>query len=336
MRVRSQAAGFWRVLGFDRYTGHGWEISREQTATVERPSWSYRFFLPSRPTQAQIREVVQTYSIVSELPNIISAMTQPKQLFFFTKKVEVDAEESLRSPLGLLDGDTYTVISKVPLRDRTQLGQARSEYIASIEDKYLQIPSSIAGRVRQKTEEILAKSQKPVTVPYEQALYLAQYLKQHYTIQPNLPVLDEEQDLVEAFLFDYEGGYPDHFSTVLTIMLRSIGVPTRLAVGLGPGEFNPFTGLYEVRNSDAYAVTEVYFPQYGWFAFDPIPGHELIPPSVEDYQTFGVLRQFWHWVAGWFPSPVRNLLATLFGGIFRWAGQSLIWLWRLFTSGWDC
>jgi len=334
MRVRSQAAGFWRVLGFDRYTGHGWEISREQTATVERPSWSYRFFLPSRPTQAQTREVVQTYSIVSELPNIIPAMTQPKQLFFFTKKVEVDAEDSLRSPLGLLDGDTYTAISKVPLRDRTQLGQARSEYIASIEDKYLQIPSSIAARVRQKTEEILAKSQKPVTVPYEQALYLAQYLKQHYTIQPNLPVLDEEQDLVEAFLFDYEGGYPDHFSTVLTIMLRSIGVPARLAVGLGPGEFNPFTGLYEVRNSDAYAVTEVYFPDYGWFAFDPIPGHELIPPSVEDYQTFGVLRQFWHWVAGWFPSPVRNLLATLFGGIFRWAGQSLIWLWRLFTSGW--
>jgi len=334
MRVRSQAAGFWRVLGFDRYTGQGWEISREETATVQRPSWSYRFFLPSRHSQAQTREVVQTYSIVSQLPNIIPAMTHPKQLFFFTTKVEVDAEDSLRSPLGLLSGDTYTVISRVPLRDRTSLGKARSEYIGSIEDKYLQIPGEIADRVRQRTEEILAKSEKPVTVAYEQALYLAQYLKQHYTIQPNLPVLDAERDLVEAFLFDYEGGYPDHFSTVLTIMLRSIGVPARLAVGFGPGEFNPFTGLYEVRNSDAYAVTEVYFPDYGWFAFDPIPGHELIPPSVEDYQTFGVLRQFWHWVAGWFPSPVRNLLATLFGGMFRWVARALVWLWRLFTSGW--
>lgn len=334
MRVRSQAEGFWRVLGFDRYTGQGWEISREQTATVERPSWSYRFFLPRTPTLAKTREVVQTYSIVSELPNIIPAMTQPKQLFFFTAKVEVDAEDSLRSPLSLLDGDTYTVISAVPLRDRSQLRQANTEYNTYIRDLYLQIPSEIADRVRQRTEEILAKSQKPVTVPYEQALYLAQYLKQHYTIQPNLPVLDEDRDLVEAFLFDYEGGYRDHFSTVLTIMLRSIGVPARLAVGFGPGEFNPFTGLYEVRNSDAYALTEVYFPQYGWFAFDPIPGHEPIPPSVEDYQTFGVLRQFWHWVAGWFPSPVRNLFATLFGGIFRWVARTLFWLWRLFTSGW--
>jgi len=52
-------------------------------------------------------------------------------------------------------------------------------------------------------------------------------------------------------------------------MLRSIGIPARLVAGFSPGEFNPFTGLYVVRNTDAYAMTEVYFPKYGWF--DPIP-----------------------------------------------------------------
>jgi len=69
-------------------------------------------------------------------------------------------------------------------------------------------------------------------------------------------------------------------------MLRSIGI-ARLVV-LQSGEFNPFTGLYIVRNTDAYAMTEVYFPKYGWFAFDPIPGHPLIPPSIEENQTFSV------------------------------------------------
>jgi len=49
-------------------------------------------------------------------------------------------------------------------------------------------------------------------------------------------------------------------------MLRSIGIPARLVAGFSPGEFNPFTGLYVVRNTDAYAMTEVYFPKYGWFA----------------------------------------------------------------------
>ncbi|WP_309730778.1 DUF3488 domain-containing protein, partial [Chamaesiphon sp. OTE_75_metabat_556] len=40
MRVRSQAPGFWRALAFDRYTGQGWEISRNaQTTKVRRPAW---------------------------------------------------------------------------------------------------------------------------------------------------------------------------------------------------------------------------------------------------------------------------------------------------------
>ena len=334
LRVRSQAEGFWRVLGFDRYTGQGWEISRERTASVERPSWSFRFYLPRTPTLARTREVVQTYTVVSELPNIIPAMPQPRELFFFTERVEVDAEGSLRSPLGLLEGDTYTVISQVPYRDRSILAEASTDYSSSIEERYLQVPPEVAEKIRQKTEEILATSENPITAPYEQALYLAQYLKQHYSILPLLPFFRENEDMVEAFLFRYEGGYVDHFSTALTIMLRSIGVPARLAVGFGPGEFNPFTGLYVVRNTDAYAITEVYFPQYGWFAFDSIPGHDVIPPSVEDYQSFSVLRQFWHWVAGWLPSPVRNILITIFGAIMRWLARSLFWLWRLFTSGW--
>ncbi|MFM6157335.1 MAG: transglutaminase-like domain-containing protein, partial [Sphaerospermopsis kisseleviana] len=107
-----------------------------------------------------------------------------------------------------------------------------------------------------------------------------------------LPHLDQNDDLVESFLFKHQGGYPDHFYTVLTVMLRSIGIPARLVAGFAPGEFNPFTGMYIVKNTDAYAMKEVYFPKYGWFAFDPIPNHPLIPPSIEEYQTFSVLRQF--------------------------------------------
>jgi transglutaminase-like putative cysteine protease len=97
-------------------------------------------------------------------------------------------------------------------------------------------------------------------------LYIAQYLKQHYSIPTNpltLPFLSENEDLVEAFLFKHKGGYPDHFSTALTVMLRSINIPARLVAGFAPGEFNPFTGLYVVRNTDAYAMTEVYFPNSG-------------------------------------------------------------------------
>ncbi|WP_442949028.1 transglutaminase TgpA family protein [Nostoc sp.] len=346
MRVRSQIEGFWRVLGFDRYTGKGWEVSRnEDVTTVRRSPWSYQIFLYPSVIVGKTQDVVQTYTVVSDLPNLIPAMSYPKEVYFPTPLLAVDKEDGLRSPVELSEGLTYTVISTVPYRDRTLLGKASTNYPKHIKKYYLQIPPEIAEKVRQRTEEILAnynqegvtKFSKSLDSPYEKALYLAQYLKQHYSVPQNpleLPYLSEKEDLVETFLFKQKGGYPDHFSTVLTMMLRSIGIPSRLVAGFSAGEFNPFTGLYVVRNTDAYAMTEVYFPKSGWFAFDPIPNHPLIPPSVEDTQTFSVLRQLWQWVAGWLPSPVTGLLNNVFGTILSWVIRAIAWFLALFSQGW--
>ncbi|MBN3949925.1 MAG: DUF3488 domain-containing protein [Nostoc sp. NMS7] len=346
MRVRSQAEGFWRVLGFDRYTGKGWEVSRnEDVTTVRRSPWSSQIFLYPSVLTGKTQEVVQTYTMVSDLPNLIPAMSYPKEVYFPTPLIAVDQEDGLRSPVELSEGLTYTVISAVPYRDRTLLGEASTNYPKHIKKYYLQIPPEIAEKVRERTEEIFAnynqekvsKSSKSLDSPYEKALYLAQYLKQHYSVPQNplgLPYLSEKEDLVETFLFKQKGGYPDHFSTVLTVMLRSIGIPARLVAGFSAGEFNPFTGLYVVRNTDAYAMTEVYFPKYGWFAFDPIPNHPLIPPSVEDTHSFSVLRQLWHWVAGWLPSPVTGLLNNVFGTILSWIIRAIAWFLALFSQGW--
>ena len=345
MRVRSQGLGFWRVLGFDRYTGKGWEISRnEQVQILKREPWSYQIFLPQPVIATPTKEVVQTYTVVSELPNLIPTLAYPKEIYFPTPVVAVDTEGGLRSPVELSEGLTYTVISEVPTRDQTLLGQAGTIYPQNIKNYYLQIKSEIAEKVRQRTEEILAnynsdrvgKSDKRLDSPYEKALYLAQYLKQHYNVPDNpfsLPYLGENEDLVEAFLFKNQGGYPDHFSTVLTVMLRSIGIPARLVAGFSSGEFNPFTGMYVVRNTDAYAMTEVYFPKYGWFTFDPIPNHPLIPPSIEDSQTFSVLHSFWNWIAGWLPSPVTGLLNRVFETVFSSIARVFSWFFSLFSQG---
>jgi len=338
MRVRSQAPGFWRVQAFDRYNGQGWEISREsQLLKVKRLEWSYRFYLSLPVAAVKTKEVVQTYTAVSELPNLIPALAYPQQLYFPSEEIQVDPESGLRAPSGLTDGLTYTVISEVPYRDRTVLRRASNDYPKTIQKYYLDVPLEIADKVRQRTEELLATSPKPITSSYEKALYLAQAVKQRYSFPENpfaLPPLAENEDLVEAFLFKQNGGYPDHFSTALTIMLRSIGIPARLVVGFGTGEFNPFTGLYLVKNTDAYAMTEVYFPKYGWFTFDPIPGHEILPPSIEEDQTFSVLRQFWNWVAGWLPSPVTSVLGSLWNLIIRSLGAVISGLWAILSDGW--
>lgn len=352
MRVRSQAEGFWRVLAFDKYTGQGWEISRnKQTQTIDRPSWSYQFILSVFPNLSRTQEVVQTYTVVSEMPNIIPALPQPRQVYFPTQQIAIDTERSLRSPVGLNEGLTYTVISDVPLRDRTTLGKASTNYPERVKQYYLQVPEAIKEKVKKRTEEILAnqnkvaKSNKPITSAYEKALYLAQYLKQNpnYKLEGFPPFLQENEDLVEAFLFGYKnspankkitGGYADHFATVYTIMLRSIGIPARVAAGFSPGTFNYFTGLYIVKNTDAHLLTEVYFPNYGWFAFDAIPGHPLIPPSVNENQSFTLIERFWKWIAGWLPSPITGFLNTVFAAIAAGLFGAIAWFFGLFVKGW--
>jgi transglutaminase-like putative cysteine protease len=332
MRVRSQSEGFWRVMAFDRYTGRGWKVSRNANASkLQRAPWSYRFIVPSLQPLTQTKEVVQTFSILTEFPNLLPALSQAREVYFPTQEIGLDAEGGLRSPGALDEGLTYSVVSDVPYRDRTRLNRAKTVYPKTIQSFYLQIPDAIAPRLRQRAEQLLTKAGRSLPTPYEKALYLTQALKQTYSLRENLPPLAPDQDLATAFLFDWQGGDRDQFATVLTLMLRSIGIPARLTTGFAPGEFNPFTGLYVVKNTDAYALSEVYIPGHGWFAFDPIPGHELYPPSVEVDQTFSVLRQFWNWIAGWLPSPVAGWL----NGVIAVLGQMLAQVLGLFAQGWS-
>jgi protein-glutamine gamma-glutamyltransferase len=351
MRVRAQAPGFWRALAFDRYTGTGWEISRNsQTRKIHRPDWDYKFSLNYPPSKATKKQVIQSYTALEELPNIIPGMSQATEIYFPTAEIAIDNEDSLRSPVGLIQGLTYTVVSQVPFRDRASLETAKTDYDRKIRDYYLQIPESIAPKLQKYTQTLVdnypqqqvTKNPAPLGSNYAKALYLAQYLKQHYTIPKEFDRLPDGKDLVDWFLFRCEGkstscetgGTGDRFATTYTMMLRSIGIPARLAVGFDPGRFNPFTGYYEVYNTDAHALTEVYFPEYGWYAFDPIPGHPLTPPGAEEDQTFSTLQQLWQWVAGWLPSPVTAWLAQIWSLTLGWLVVGIAWFLGLFNRGW--
>lgn len=348
MRVRSQAELFWRVMSYDEYTGKGWRISRRdrsQIRTIKRQPFNYEFNLPPslgtlvRPDTTQ--DVVQTYTIVlPDFPNLLPAANAPYRLFFPSEEIDIDNESSLRSPGPLPVDLTYTVISSVPLRDQTALEQTSQEYSARVRSRYLSIPEQIAPQVRSKTLDILNNAKNVVgnkrlelDNPYIKALYLAQALKRPPFLMQELK-LDSGQDLVTQFLAK-GGGLESHFVTTLTLMLRSIGIPARYTVGFAPGKFNPFTGYYEVQNIDAQSIVEVYFPRYGWIAFDPVPGHALFPPSIEVAQTFSALRSFWNWVAGFLPSPITGFLSIVFTSIGKFLSEITTGLitW-LFSLGW--
>ncbi|MDR1105317.1 MAG: transglutaminase-like domain-containing protein, partial [Treponema sp.] len=76
-------------------------------------------------------------------------------------------------------------------------------------------------------------------------------------------------DQLAWFLLESKKGYCSYFAFAMTLMLRSLGIPARVAAGfvIDP-ETNAFD-YYPVRANMAHAWVEVPFPGYGWIEYDP-------------------------------------------------------------------
>ncbi|MGH3830059.1 MAG: transglutaminaseTgpA domain-containing protein, partial [Pseudonocardiaceae bacterium] len=89
-------------------------------------------------------------------------------------------------------------------------------------------------------------------------------------------------DALVDFLFTGRRGYCEQFASAMAIMLRTLGMPARVAIGFTPGTVTGNSRL--ITTDDAHAWVEAWFPGVGWLPFDPTPrsdGHTVTP----DYLT---------------------------------------------------
>jgi transglutaminase-like putative cysteine protease len=87
-----------------------------------------------------------------------------------------------------------------------------------------------------------------------------------YSLRPGIA---PDGDQLKHFLFTSQKGYCSYFAFAFTLMLRSLGIPSRIAAGF---YMDPNVGAfiyYPVRADMAHAWSEVWFPGYGWIEYDP-------------------------------------------------------------------
>lgn len=97
----------------------------------------------------------------------------------------------------------------------------------------------------------------------------------YYTLEP--PPLGS--NAVDRFLFDTRRGFCEHYASAFAVIMRSVGIPTRIVLGYQGGEVNPMGGHLIVRQSDAHAWTEVWIEGLGWRRVDPTAA--VAPERVE-------------------------------------------------------
>lgn len=96
--------------------------------------------------------------------------------------------------------------------------------------------------------------------------YLLRQERFRYTTDVGTP---GNEPLLE-FLFHTHAGYCQHFAGGAALLLRAAGIPTRVVVGFATGEMTG-NDTWAVRDEDAHAWIEVYFPGVGWVPFNPTP-----------------------------------------------------------------
>lgn len=130
---------------------------------------------------------------------------------------------------------------------------------------YTYVDGTNLARLRPLAQEITSG----ITGYYERVFALTEFLhdgEYRYSLRPGLAV---DGDQLGNFLFESKKGYCTYFAFSLCLMLRSIGIPSRVAVGFFLQPDSGALDYYPVRSNMAHAWVEVFFPEYGWISFDP-------------------------------------------------------------------
>ncbi len=130
---------------------------------------------------------------------------------------------------------------------------------------YLALPS-VDRRILPLASQIVAAAKSDG----KQAEALEKYLRTSFPYTLELPK-EEAIDPIAYFLFERKKGHCEYFASSMAVMLRLMGIPSRVVTGLQGGELNPVSGWYQVRASDAHSWVEAWIVGKGWVTYDPTP-----------------------------------------------------------------
>ena len=279
MYVRTGAPAYWRGLVFDTYRDGQWTAS--DRGYVELAPYVPPRFLPPAPPN-NLGTFVQTFRVLRPLPGVISAAYPIQSLYVPVAALRQDAYGTFRTPSGLRPGQTYSVVSYLPNLTAQELEKA--PFAGAVAGEYLDY-GALSPQARSLARQAV---QGHTETQFDTVMALTNYLQANFQYSQQLGHVPPGRDPVDWFLFDVKIGYCEQFATAETLMLRSLGIPARLATGYSTGDYDPVLDQSVVRERDAHAWVEVWFAGHGWVPVDPSPG----------FSALAATRFPSHWAAG--------------------------------------
>ncbi|MFF3378610.1 DUF3488 and transglutaminase-like domain-containing protein [Streptomyces sp. NPDC002680] len=274
VRTSGAAPGNYRLAVLDRYDGTTWTSGAGLTRTGGR--------VPAEKNVDPGRtKTLEQHVTVQSLPGIwLPAADRPTSVSTpGGTALSVDPDSGVLSTgEAVPPGFTYTATSHLPVYDAELLRYAT----AADDPARAALPAvDAAGQPISSVRSfrtIAERATQGSTHPYEQAVRLADWLRTAYRLDPGaLP--GHTYRSLEFFLADGGRGTSEQFAASFAVLARTLGLPTRVAVGFRPGT-QTGSGTWQVRGRDVLAWPEVEFAGVGWVPFHPTPGEATQGGSV--------------------------------------------------------
>ena len=182
---------------------------------------------------------------------------------------------TVRSDTSDTRGQSYTVSSLTITPTAEQMRQMTTVVGPSLQP-YVTLPPDVPSSIVDTARDVTASAR----TDYDKALALQDYLRSGggFRYSETAPVADDYDgnglDVVATFL-KRKAGYCVHFASAMAVMARTIGIPSRIAVGYAPGRITGVRdgeAVYSNTSDDLHAWTELFFEGVGWVRFDPTTG----------------------------------------------------------------
>lgn len=256
-----------RGLAYDQYDGRTWSHSgtfRRSLSLVEdgtfltRPAGSRSPGPLSMPIRQDILLETLDTAVLFAAPfaELVSGEFHV---------LHADAMGGLHLPLPPVSRFRYSVISQPPRLVADEQNAPILAYPDSIRSRYLQAPEG-----SEQVADLAHRVSQQAMTPFEKTVAIQQHLLENYrySLEDATATLSHP---LEEFLFSRKTGYCEHYATAMVVMLRTVGIPARLVTGFLATDWNEYGGYFTVRQRDAHAWVEVYFPLSGWITMDPTP-----------------------------------------------------------------
>lgn len=298
----------WRGVGLSEFDGRTWSNPYRRLATPVRRAADGNFqlrALTGASMQVPHSRAIHYHVLMEPLgSNVFFLTMQPRLLAGNYRMVTQDAAGAVYNVDGTHPVSQYEADSELPLNLAEDLQRSQGLMPPEYPAAYLQVPA-LDIQIPQLARQITAGA----TNSYDKAAAIEQYLKTNFSYTLELPSTPPE-DPVANFLFERKAGHCEYYASAMAVMLRSVGVPTRVITGFRGGEFNDVTRSYVVRESNAHAWVEVYFPGTGWVSFDPTPSTPGLSRTgwSRAMLYFDAMGSFWReWVVNYDSAHQKGL-----------------------------